>query len=364
MITISLCMIVKNEEAVLARCLESIRPAVDEIILVDTGSTDRTLDIAQEYTEKVFQFPWIDDFSAARNFSFAQATMDYQMWLDADDVLPAQELAKLLLLKETLSSAVTLVTMKYHTHFDETGNPILTSTRERLTRRDANYRWEDPVHECIPLAGNIHFSDITIWHQKPHRLQTDSSRRNLDIYESLEAQGHAFTPRQQYYFARELKDHGKFQQAQDYFTRFLDGGKGWKEDNIAACFNSSLCAQALGDEASVLPPLWRSFQYDAPRAEICCLLGYYYQRRKEYETALQWFRLSTFLERPSGLGFVLEDYAGYIPHLESFVCAWHLGLYAQARVHLDQAAAYKPESPLVLQNQTLLKRLEKQNPAL
>lgn len=62
MATVSLCMIVKNEEAVLARCLESVKDAVDEIILVDTGSTDRTKAIAAEYTDKIFDFAWRDDF--------------------------------------------------------------------------------------------------------------------------------------------------------------------------------------------------------------------------------------------------------------------------------------------------------------
>ena len=64
MCTISLCMIVKNEESVLARCLDSVRGIADEIILVDTGSTDATKDIARRYTDKVFDFVWVDDFAA------------------------------------------------------------------------------------------------------------------------------------------------------------------------------------------------------------------------------------------------------------------------------------------------------------
>ena len=79
MATISLCMIVRDEEQVLARCLDSICGIVDEIILVDTGSVDQTIRIAGRYTEKIFRFPWIDDFSAARNFSLEQATMDFCM---------------------------------------------------------------------------------------------------------------------------------------------------------------------------------------------------------------------------------------------------------------------------------------------
>ena len=86
MVTISLCMIVKNEEDVIGRCLDSVSDLVDEINIVDTGSTDRTKEIVAKYTDRIFDFEWIDDFSAARNFSFQQATRQYILWLDADDI--------------------------------------------------------------------------------------------------------------------------------------------------------------------------------------------------------------------------------------------------------------------------------------
>ena len=109
MITISLCMIVKNEEDTLARCLDSVRGVVDEIVIVDTGSTDRTKEVAGTYTDKIFDFVWIDDFSAARNYSYSQATMDYILWLDADDVLLPEDRVKFLNLKETLNPSVDAV---------------------------------------------------------------------------------------------------------------------------------------------------------------------------------------------------------------------------------------------------------------
>lgn len=87
MITISVCMIVKNEEDVLERALKSVQDIADEIIIVDTGSTDSTKDIASSYTNKIYDFEWCDDFSKARNYSFSKATKDYCMWLDADDVI-------------------------------------------------------------------------------------------------------------------------------------------------------------------------------------------------------------------------------------------------------------------------------------
>ena len=78
MTTVSLCMIVRNEEKVLARCLDSVRGIADEICITDTGSTDKTREIARKYGT-VQAFPWCDDFSAARNFSCAQARMDYTL---------------------------------------------------------------------------------------------------------------------------------------------------------------------------------------------------------------------------------------------------------------------------------------------
>ena len=93
MYSVSLCMIVKNEEAVIGRCLESVQGMVDEIIIVDTGSEDRTKEIVERYTDKIYDFSWRDDFAAARNYSFSLASGDFILWLDADDY-GAQESAR------------------------------------------------------------------------------------------------------------------------------------------------------------------------------------------------------------------------------------------------------------------------------
>ena len=85
--TWSLCMIVKNEENNIENCLNSVKNLFDEIIIVDTGSTDRTKEVVGKHTNKVYDFKWIDNFSAARNFAFSKASKDYIMWLDADDIV-------------------------------------------------------------------------------------------------------------------------------------------------------------------------------------------------------------------------------------------------------------------------------------
>ena len=85
MISISLCMIVKDEEEVISRCLETVKDIVDEIIIVDTGSEDNTKSLAHQAGAKVFDFTWVDDFAAAKNFAIEQATGDWILFLDADE---------------------------------------------------------------------------------------------------------------------------------------------------------------------------------------------------------------------------------------------------------------------------------------
>ena len=113
MIKISLCMIVKNEERVLDRCLDSLRGLMDEIIIVDTGSTDATKEIAAKYTDQIYDFTWNDDFAAARNFSFSKANMDYIYVADADEVLDEKNREEFAKLKQVLLPEIDIVQMYY-----------------------------------------------------------------------------------------------------------------------------------------------------------------------------------------------------------------------------------------------------------
>lgn len=192
MVTISLCMIVRNEEMHIARCLDSIAGLVEEIIIVDTGSTDRTVEIVSDYTSKVYSYPWTDDFSDARNYSFSKASMDYCMWLDADDILPETEKDKFLQLKQSLPSDTDIVMMKYNTAFDEAGMPFFSYFRERWIRNCSKYRWIGAVHEVIPPNGKVLYSDIVICHKK---ISAGNPDRNLKIYQKMLTEGRPFDAR-------------------------------------------------------------------------------------------------------------------------------------------------------------------------
>ena len=238
MITVSLCMIVKDEEDVLARCLESVSDLVDEIVIVDTGSTDRTREIAEQFTNRVYDFTWADDFAAARNYSFSLAGKDYCMWLDADDVLLDADRAAFAAQKETLDPDVTVVMAKYNTGFDGEGNVTFSYFRERLIKNHAGMRWEGAVHEAVTPVGRVVYGGFAVTHRK---LRPSDPDRNLRIYESQLARGVELDPRQQFYYGRELYYHQRYEEAIQVFERFLDGGQGWIENNIDACCHCAYC---------------------------------------------------------------------------------------------------------------------------
>src|SRR5206468_11124295 len=103
--TVSLCMIVRNEERQIAECLAPVSGLFDEIVVVDTGSRDATKAIAAQFTPLVFDFPWCDDFAAARNETLRRSRGDWIFWLDADDRVAPENVARLGALLDRLDHA-------------------------------------------------------------------------------------------------------------------------------------------------------------------------------------------------------------------------------------------------------------------
>lgn len=348
MATISLCMIVKNEEFHIARCLDSVSELVDEIIIVDTGSTDGTVEIVSNYTSKVYSYPWKDDFADARNYSFSKASMDYCMWMDADDILEEAQKDKFLQLKQSLSKDIDIVMMKYNTSFDEAGKPSFSYFRERWIRNCTEYRWIGEVHEVIPPKGRIIYSDIAICHKKVGAGDPD---RNLKIYQKMIADGKILEPRQQYYYGRELYYHKQYKEAVSVLEGFLLSAEGWIENKIEACSVCANCYYQLGQEESALVSLLRSMSFDLPRAELCCEIGKYFLEHGNYHNAIYWYEtaLNTPKNEYSG-GFMLPDCYDYVPLLQLCVCYDKLGDPQKAKEYNEKAGACKPYSQAYLYN--------------
>lgn len=348
LISLSLCMIVRDEEKVLGRCLASVKGLADEVVIVDTGSADRTKEIAAQYTDRIYDFVWEDDFSAARNFAFQKGTCDYLMWLDADDVIPEREARKFLELKRTLPKDADVVMMPYATAFDEQGRSTFTYYRERIVRNRAGYLFRGRVHEVIPPTGTVVYSDVCVEHWKSG---TGDGVRNLRIYEGMERRGEPFDARALYYYGRELLFHRRYEKAAEILERFLHRPDGWVENRIDAARQLSRCYAAMGEKERALESLLHTFAYDVPRGEVCCDLAGCFQEQERYDLAIFWYRQALHAEKKPETGaFVEEDCYGFLPALGLCVCCDRLGRYEEAAGYNELAGTYRPQSPYYLSN--------------
>ncbi|MEW6749560.1 MAG: glycosyltransferase [Candidatus Latescibacterota bacterium] len=187
---LSVCLIVRDEEAVLERCLQSVAGVADEIVVVDTGSVDRTVEIARRCAARVGHFPWGDDFAAARNASLDLATGDWILWIDADEYLPAAQVEKVQrAAREPADHAL------YFTLVNEGSDGTRFQQVKMLPRRE-DLRFERPVHETVLPALRragvpVRFTDVEVHHTGYARPE-DTARKQARYLGLMEAwlQGH------------------------------------------------------------------------------------------------------------------------------------------------------------------------------
>lgn len=349
MAEISLCMIVRDEEKTLQRCLESIADAVEEIVIVDTGSVDRTKEIAAGFTDKIYELPWKADFSAARNFAFAKAGKEYLLWLDADDVLPKQEKEKLILLKEELDqTAADCIMLPYDAAFDEAGRVTFSYERERIVRNCPQAKWIGRVHEVIPPFGKILHRDVHIEHRKEKQPY---STRNLEIYEQMLAEGEKLDAREQFYYARECYYHKKYAKAVLWFWKFLQEPTGWAENKIEACQFLYHCLMELEEEKEALAALLQGLTFAPPNGELCCALGAHFFGKENWKQAVFWYENALHVEKRRESGaFIQEECYGYLPCIQLCVCYDRLGDWEKAKMYNDLAGVFKPQDAAVAYN--------------
>ncbi|MDE7107094.1 MAG: glycosyltransferase [Clostridiales bacterium] len=346
--TLGLSMIVKNENEVLSRVLDGIKDVVDEIVIVDTGSTDNTMEIARRYTDKVYSFDWVNDFSAARNFALSKVTADYWIWLDADDIVPQDttNAIKRLMNKKNIAD---IVMLPYVAAVDENGKPTFTYYRERIVKNVPSYTWQGAVHEAVELSGTVTTLNKPIIHAKP--TGRINGTRNLDIYEGLIASGHKLTPRERYYYARELFYNNRTSDAAREFGRFIEGDGGFAANKADACLMLSDCFSALGNPQSAMQAALYRFAFTPPDGEGCCKLGALFFERGDYKSAAQWYALALKAKPNMKSGaFVQADYYGLIPLVWLTVCYDRLGETKKAYGYHRRAKKLRPTDKSVMAN--------------
>ena len=288
MITISLCMIVKNEEKVLARCLDSIADLMDEIVIVDTGSTDRTKEIAAGYTSRIFDFPWNGSFADARNYSFSKATCQYIYCADADEVLDEENHDRFALLKKGLLPEIDIVQMYYCNQLSY--NTVYNYDKEyrpKLYKRLRTFTWYNPIHESVSLEPVIYDSDIEIQH-RPTGLHAS---RDLKAFEKMYADGLPLSKRLHTMYAKELLIAGDKSDLIRSIPTFLSTLKEDRsdEERLEACCILARTYRLRGETANFFKYTTKAVTLEGEGcAEICFELGLHYASQLDYDEALIW----------------------------------------------------------------------------
>lgn len=331
MITISLCMIVKNEEKILGRCLDSIADLVDEIIIADTGSTDATREIAGRYTKHVYEFRWVDDFSAARNFVFSKAAMEYIYSADADEVLSEENRERFRRMKETLLPDIEIVQMKYANqlqfgtvyNYDEEYRP-------KLFRRKRDFVWEEPIHEMVRLTPVVYDSDIVI----THLPEESHAKRDLENFQRHCGKGYHLSKRLHGMYARELMlagDAEDFAMAAGFFMASAADADRDGEELAQACCVAAKAARLAGDVVAFFKYTSKVIAEEAC-SEICCEMGHFYEEHGDWEEAAVWYYNAVYETEP-----ILCICAGGRESLEGLIrCYKAMNSPEQAQIYQEE----------------------------
>ncbi len=338
MTTISVCMIVKNEEKVLQRCLDSLKDLYDELIIVDTGSSDGTKAVAQKYTAKVYDFPWGNDFSAARNFACEKAECEYVYTADADEVMDEENRLRFLQLKQALLPEVEVVEMAYANQLSHnTTSNFDVEYRPKLFRRLRHFAFVDPIHEVLRTDPVVYRSNVVI----RHCPTGDHSSRDLAIFADMVARGKVFSARLEMMYARELMivgKHADFQAARPYFDRVRnDPSKPNEVLRRAACILSWYAA--LEKNGELLLRYAAPELVGQPPAEICCALGNYYLTQDDEQQAADWYAAALSGAQPE----LIATAVGSVPLLGLAECFKRAGDTERAAYYREKAENWSPE---------------------
>lgn len=236
--SISLCIITRNNESTLRNCLSSVKALVDEIIVVDTGSSDKTLEIAGEFTEKIFDFKWSDNFSEAKNFAIGNATKEWILVLDADETISENDFSNLKSLTEKKEFYGFSLIQRNYTN--EIGIPGWISSKNdnysesrlasgyfpikmiRLFKNDTRIKFEGAVHDSVETSiskiGKFGETNIPVHHFG--LLNRDSNR--IKFYIELEKKNYHGGFFQDYQLGSQLNSIGEIDEALSYLKKSVE----------------------------------------------------------------------------------------------------------------------------------------------
>ena len=287
--TISLCMIVKNEEKFLPMCLESVKEHVDEIIIVDTGSTDGTIEIAKRYNAKIYHLPWENSFSKARNYSLKYATCDWILILDADEEADREDASKLKdVVKENDKNIIFLPVINKPVE----GKNTSVSISERLFKNHLGFRYEGIVHNALKYSGLAKKANIKIYHYGYNQGDEQQEKKFIRTSTLLREQikNDPRNPIPHHYLATSYLDR---QRNDECIREALEAIKLFKKQNIntqprlLTYYTASVAFYRKKDLANAEAYALKAIDFYPDYVDAYCLLSSIYLMRKEHNKCIE-----------------------------------------------------------------------------
>ena len=348
MIKLDSCLIIKNEEENITPLINQLLLFSHEIHITDTGSTDNTLSILEEFEKThnnifIHHYEWDMNFSNARNYSlhYDNDTSDYKFWCDADDQLNDEMITRIkeFINDDTINDDIYYMKYKYYANDND------PHFRTSVLKTSADLKWNDPIHEYIGLFNGIKLN-YDYFNNGPlliHHRKEIHTNRNLEIFQNMEKIGAVFTGRNYYYYGRELLNHGLKESAYEMFKRCI-----YYEENydIQDKVNSLNAVYDIHPNDKWLEMFFYLLQHNIYRGDIFYYAGnFYLNKRKNNFLAKVYYNAALNYEYDNNCAFGL--YMNNItinPLLQLGVIAYNEGDNDKCREYNERVLEYDPEN--------------------
>ncbi len=346
--SLSVCMIVKNEERNMERCLQSIHHIADEIIVVDTGSVDNTKSIASKYNVKIYDFQWVDDFSKARNYSIEKANCDWILILDGDDEFEKRDSSRLLELINRKDAADIYIFNTICYVGEKAGNERILNVNIRLFKNIPELRYQGRIHESVVSKKpdtKMETAEITVYHYgylNVYVKEQEKRKRNMRILKKqLEEQ-----PENPYFLfcmGNEYFALGLAEKSLEYFN--LSFEKCNKKDIYVPklLIRIIMAYQLLKDYNRAIFYIEKALSLYPNYTDVEYIRGSIYHSKGIVTKAIRCFnKCLEMSEPPAVLNFII-GVGTYKAHY-ALGCIYHqIEDYSEALLHYNQALLIKPD---------------------
>ena len=326
----SLSMIVKNGEEHIAQTLEAAKQVCEDLVVVDTGSTDKTVEIAKSLGARVFHFEWCDDFSAARNEALRYVRGDWILWMDCGDLIPPASAEGFKALKKELKQRkeINYVWCNINRGITDEGVVVFKFNTPRVFRKSAKPRWTGAVHEYLEGSNENAMIWTDAWIDDPLAMNNTPTERNIKILQRLLDDGDT-SPRTAFYYANELRDHKRWAEAIVAYEKFLELKHfTWEYYDsllsLANCYRQDDPDREKGGMEKAVECYFKAIQYTPIRAEAFLALGDLSYEAQRWEGAIPFYRAVVGMKRPME-GFVIETAYTWLTWDRLAICFGNLG---------------------------------------